>query len=254
MTTLSAHEAMAWQASWDHQQEGYMPDREYRLSVLVDVVESTAPTPTPHVLDLAGGTGSISLRLLRRLPAATTTLVDADPVLMAIAAASLDDRTRIVATDLRTPQWSASLAGGFDAVLTATAMHWIPEERLPELYREIHGLLQPGGVFVNADHMPDDGLPSVNEAIGRLEDIRRDALYRTGSAQSWSDWWAYVERDPALSPAMAERRTVFEGLHAAEFAPPVGWHLDALRRAGFAEVGIVWRGGRDAAVAGFRAR
>lgn len=39
------------------------------------------------------------------------------------------------------------------------------------------------------------------------------------------------------------------GEHSAEWTPPVGWHLDALRSAGFAEAGLLWRGGTDAAVA-----
>ncbi|WP_327000226.1 hypothetical protein OHA72_34495 [Dactylosporangium sp. NBC_01737] len=40
--------------------------------------------------------------------------------------------------------------------------------------------------------------------------------------------------------------------HAAEWLLAIAWHLDALRGAGFAEVGTVWRGGPDAAVAAVR--
>lgn len=41
-----------WQRSWDHQQEGYMPDREQRIGALVDLVEAVAGA-APRVLDLA---------------------------------------------------------------------------------------------------------------------------------------------------------------------------------------------------------
>jgi hypothetical protein len=51
---------------------------------------------------------------------------------------------------------------------------------------------------------------------------------------------------------MERRRQVFSGGHAAESTPDVSWHLDALRQAGFAEIGITWRGARDAAVTGVR--
>ena len=49
----------AWQDSWDRQQEWYLPDREERFRVMVDMVEALAG-PEAGVLDLACGTGSIS--------------------------------------------------------------------------------------------------------------------------------------------------------------------------------------------------
>ena len=40
--------------------------------------------------------------------------------------------------------------------------------------------------------------------------------------------------------------------HSQEWTPPALWHVDALRVAGFAEAGVLWRGGTDAAVVGLR--
>ena len=93
--------AERWQRSWDRQQEGYMPDREARLGALVDIVEAVAG-PAPVVLDLACGTGSISRRLLARLPRARSVAVDVDPALLAIAGASVgaDERVTVVRADL----------------------------------------------------------------------------------------------------------------------------------------------------------
>jgi hypothetical protein len=48
------------------------------------------------------------------------------------------------------------------------------------------------------------------------------------------------------------RQLVFAGRHPAESTPPVSWHLEALRQAAYAEVGLIWRGARDAAVTGVR--
>ena len=63
-----------------------MPDREERFAAMLDAVEAVAGGRAPRVLDLAGGTGSISLRALRALPRRrATTLVDVDPVLLTIA-------------------------------------------------------------------------------------------------------------------------------------------------------------------------
>lgn len=246
-------DAAAWQESWDRQQQAYLPDREERFASMLDTVEAVAGGDAPRILDLAGGTGSISLRALRRFPAARVTLVDVDPVLLAIARASLDAAAIVVSADLRTPSWLDALADrDFDAVLTATALHWLPAERLVELYGEIRAILRPGGVFINADHMADDGLPELAAKIGDRELAHREARFAAGSVLSWDGWWDHVEKDPVLGPLVARREQVFAERHEAEWTPVVSWHLDTLRQAGYAEVGLVWRGGRDAAVAGVR--
>jgi SAM-dependent methyltransferase len=246
-------DATAWQASWDRQQEAYMPDREQRFTALLDVVEAATPSDSPAILDLAGGTGSISLRALGRFPRATTTLVDIDPVLLTIARSSVDERTTVVTADLRQPGWINQLPrGDYDAVLTATALHWIEEHRLAALYGEIRDLLRPGGVFINADHMPDAGLPGLSGALKQSDRTRRETEYAGDSTLSWEGWWERLAQDPDLGPLLDQRRQVFDGLHSVEFAPASEWHEHALQAAGFSEVGLVWRGLRDAAVAGVR--
>jgi hypothetical protein len=69
---------------------------------------------------------------------------------------------------------------------------------------------------------------------------------------SWEAWWDHVAKDPSLGPLLPQRREVFAAAHTTESEPPASWHLDALRAAGYAEAGIVWRGGSDAAVVGVR--
>ncbi|MFE7115839.1 class I SAM-dependent methyltransferase [Streptomyces sp. NPDC057654] len=113
----------AWQASWDRQQEWYMPDREERFRVMLDMVEALVG-PKPRVLDLACGTGSISDRLLKRLPEAVSTGVDLDPALLTIARGSFDGDARVefVTADLTDPDWPARLPyDSYDAVLTGNA-------------------------------------------------------------------------------------------------------------------------------------
>jgi SAM-dependent methyltransferase len=243
----------AWQESWDRQQEAYLPDREQRFVAMLDVVDAMTDGAAPRLLDLAGGTGTILLRTLARFPLAEVTLVDLDPALLAIAAASLGDRATIATADLRRPDWTDALPRHeYDAILTATALHWLPGDRLAALYAEIRDLLRPGGVFVNADHMPDDGLPSLAKRLTARADARRSARYAAGAVVSWSDWWERAAADPALAPLVERRREIFPTGHSPEWLPPVSWHADALRTAGFSEVGLVWRGGPDAAIAGVR--
>ncbi len=257
MTHYLADVADAWQESWDRQQEAFLPDREHRISALLDAVEAVAPDGRPRVLDLAGGTGSISLRTLARFPEAQVTVLDQDPVLLALAGASLagaarDGRAEIVAADLSRPSWTDTLPHrDYDAVLTATALHWLAPDRLAVLYTEIRQVLRAGGVFANADHMPDEGLTGLTKQLLDRADARREARYATGAAVSWRDWWTRVAADPRLAPLHAERQKIYPTAHgSAEWTPPADWHLAALRTAGFSEAGLLWRGGADAAVAG----
>jgi SAM-dependent methyltransferase len=251
MNPYPAEWAYAWQESWDRQQEAFMPDREHRITTMLDAVDAVAPDGIPRVLDLAGGTGTIALRTLHRFPAAHVTVVDQDPVLLTLAAASLDGRARVVTADLNRPDWVGALPHrAYDAVLTATALHWLDPERLSVLYSEIRGVLRAGGMFANADHMPDEGLPELSKRLLAREGVRREARYATGAALSWSDWWIRAAADPRLASVHAEREKIYPAAHgSAEWTPPAGWHLTALRAAGFTEAGLLWRGATDATVA-----
>lgn len=256
-----ALDTAAWQASWDRQQELYMPDREERIAAMLDTVEAIAENPEPRLLDLAGGTGTITLRALARFPRLRSTVVDLDPVLLTIAEATLlersldpaDGRTGVVAADLNDPSWAKALPHKpYDAVLTATALHWLAPERLTVLFGEIRDVLRPGGVFINADHLTDDALPTLSERLVARSTARLEALVATGAALSWQSWWQRAAADPVLAPLVEKRAQIYPTGHSAEWNPPATWHLDALRGAGFREAGLVWRGGTDAAVAALK--
>ncbi|AEM81331.1 Methyltransferase type 12 [Streptomyces violaceusniger Tu 4113] len=154
--TVAVADWQAWQRSWDRQQEWYLPDREERFRVMLDAVEAVVG-PEPRILDLACGTGSISDRALGRFPGATSTGVDLDPALLTIARGhfAAEPRAEFVTADLRDPGWTGRLPHGtYDAVLTATALHWLRSDELRVLYGQIAGVVREGGVFLNADHMP----------------------------------------------------------------------------------------------------
>jgi len=253
MATYLADSA-AWQESWDRQQEAFMPDREQRFTAMLDAVDAITDGAPPRVLDLAGGTGTISLRTLARFPGAEVTVLDQDPVLLAIATASLRGRATIVSANLGDPQWSAGLPPqSFDAVLTATALHWLAAERVAELYAEVRELLRPGGLFTNADHMLDEALPTLTKRLMTRATAVRSARYAAGAAVSWPDWWAKAADDEFLAPLAEQRGRIYPSArHSSEWTPPAAWHIDALRMAGFTEAGTLWRGGPDAAVIAIR--
>jgi SAM-dependent methyltransferase len=245
-------DAPGWLASWDRQQERLLPDREERLVAMFDLVEAVVGRPAA-ILDLAGGPGSIMLRLRHRFPNASLTLVDVDPSLLAIATGVLgDDRSvRIVRADLAEAGWTASLPSSYDAVLTANSLHWLEEPALRRLYGDLATMIRAGGLFCNADPMPPEGIDTILGALDQYQ--HQTQSHHPGDALDWEGWWQKAAADPVLAPLVAERNRRFGGeTHPPDFTPPIRWHEETLRAAGFREAGCVWRHGEGAIVAALR--
>ncbi|MEU2393116.1 class I SAM-dependent methyltransferase [Streptomyces sp. NPDC007369] len=250
--TRTTTDWQAWQDSWDRQQEAYMPDREERFRVMLDMLEALVGA-TPRVLDLACGTGSITDRVLKRFPGATSTGVDLDPALLTIARGHFagDERVSFVTADLTDPGWTAALPhDAYDAVLTATALHWLHSPQLEVLYRQLAPLVREGGVFMNADHMPDASTPRINEADRAVRHAALDRA-RAAGALDWAGWWAVAAADPVLAEPTGRRFEIY-GEHADGDTPDVSWHARTLREAGFAEARAVWCSPSDSLVLGLK--
>ena len=156
MPELDRDTARDWIERWDRQQEESLPDREDRFTALIDAVEEGTGRPDPLVLDLGCGPGSLSVRLLGRLPQATVIAIDADPVALTLARAAYPDLPGLclLDVDLRAPGWSGSLGldRPADAAVSTTALHWLPEPDLRSMYAELARVLRPGGLLLNGDH------------------------------------------------------------------------------------------------------
>ncbi|MFF3755379.1 class I SAM-dependent methyltransferase [Streptomyces sp. NPDC002018] len=228
---------------WDDQQAAYVAHREPRFQAMLDVLGLRLPE-TFTALDLACGPGSLADRVLRAFPHAQVTAVDYDPLLLRLAGDVLTEhgeRASVLETDLVRTDWTAPLAGRtFDAVLSSTALHWLSPSDLLRVYTDLAGLLAPGAVLLNADHLrfgPGD------ETLGSLSadhDRRVQRAAFASGADTWDDWYALAAGQPGMAPLAAERERRF-----AERPPqppaPLHFHLSALRTAGFTEVGTVWQ-------------
>ncbi len=76
----------------------------------------------------------------------------------------------------------------FDAVVSGLAIHHLGDERKRALFREVHALLAPGGVFVNLDLVASATLGQherFRRAIGRVEDDPADCLADLCEQLSW---------------------------------------------------------------------
>ncbi|MEV0585188.1 class I SAM-dependent methyltransferase [Nonomuraea sp. NPDC050310] len=246
MTTLCPEYARAWLRRWDAQQERYVAERERRFEVVGDVLRhALADRPRPLVLDLGCGPGSLAVRLARRLPDARVIGVDTDPLLLALGRSAYPEVARFAEADLRRPGWTARLGleEAADAVVSATALHYLPVADLAAVYEELAGLIRPGGLFVNADNLYDE-----QPAIAALAAAVRGE--RVGDGEDWASWWRAAGQDPVLAPLVAAREAggTVEGDHRVSVAV----HAALLRQAGFAQVGTVWQTGDDVVLAAVR--
>jgi tRNA (cmo5U34)-methyltransferase len=136
-----------------------IPHRREGEATLLEFI----PSCTKRVLDLGTGDG----RLLALVKSALAVLggqnghdtveavaVDFSPAMLAAAGRRFagDSAVMIVTHNLDHPLPLPAL-GRFDAVVSSFAIHHLAHERKRALYEEIHGLLNPGGVFCNLEHV-----------------------------------------------------------------------------------------------------
>lgn len=244
--------AARWLQRWDAQQQRYVADREERFTVLCDVLEAgLADVTEPVIVDLGCGPGSLSARLHERLPHARIAGVDSDPLLLGLARAHYGPGFDWVDADLATPSWTDRVPHPIHAAVSTTALHWLPTDRLGDLYRTVAGLLAPGGLLVNGDHL-GLGDPRLDTLAARVRDGRA-ARVGVSAAEDWLGWWDAVLADPALAGLATERaaRTGGDTQHHGNGLSLAG-HQELLRTAGFTASAAVWQVGDDHVLVGVK--
>jgi tRNA (cmo5U34)-methyltransferase len=173
-----------------------------------------------RVLDVGGGWGPLSQEVLEHRPNAHVTLIDYSPRMLEHARVTLapyGHRVRIEARDLTDLDWPDQLDGPYDAVVSSLAIHNLIEPALiTAVYRNIHGLLRPGGSFFN--------LEIVRPATPALAHIAQ----RFSAQSAGTDPDAIAPVDPALDDGGSER--------VRSVANQLAW----LGTAGFAQVDCLW--------------
>lgn len=234
-----------WFKRWEAQQGLYLPEREPRFRMMIDVLHAMVGD-APTVIDLGCGPGSLAMRVTDGLPNAHVVAVDADPLLLELGRQAVGDRggrIQWVDADLRDPELPQRLALNrqADAAISTTALHWLSPSELIEMFSNLTRLLRPGAVFINGDHLTFDSDQSrISSAVNQVrQDIEGEP--RPPGAETWTEWWAAIEADPALAGLVAERKSRWGG-HADYHAPGEAQFMSAaLQRVGFVEVGTVWQ-------------
>jgi SAM-dependent methyltransferase len=249
----------AWMARWDAQQATYLADREGRFDALFDALEAALGDRPMTVVDLGCGPGSLGVRLLDRFPSARVVGVDVDPVLLALARGAYGGRDRLsfAVADLREGRWLDALGlDRADAAVSSTALHWLGGDEIRRLYRDLAGLLAPGGIFLDADHArPGPGAAGLAEVASRMAEIHRRRASGAGAAvaaESWQDWWHAIRAEAALAGPLAERDRLGHAHPHGRHELSDDDHGRLLREAGFQATDVVWRHGDDRVLAALR--
>ncbi|MGI0053817.1 MAG: class I SAM-dependent methyltransferase [Thermoplasmata archaeon] len=176
------------------------------------------PARAISLLELGCGTGTLTARLLSGFPHAQLTAVDLSEEMIRQArrkTRAWSDRVEFQ----RAPFTELALAGPFDAVVSALAIHHLTDPQKRRLFGRVARWLPTGGYFgIADDHLPEDP----------LFDLRfRQVLPEIGGPESpgpgGEPSGAWRAHDPFDHPATLARE------------------LEMLRQAGFGHIGVPWR-------------
>ena len=204
---------------------GAIPFAQEQIDVMRQLVRAACPD-VKSILDLGCGDGILGQALLDEHRQAFCVFADfSDPMLDA-ARTRLDGygRCSFVDLDYGKKTWVDALPpdfSRFDVIVSGFSIHHQPDERKKALYAELYELLNPGGIFLNLEHVASHS-PWVEL---RFEEMFIDALY------------AYQQK---IGSGMS-RQQVDEAFYSrpdkkANLLTPVEEQCDWLREIGFVDV------------------
>ncbi|SRR5579884_531576 len=224
-------------AYWVADAEARDDQRTEQLALLANLI------PFPHdrplrVLDLGAGYGIVTANVLRVFPRARVTLFDYSAAMLEHARPRLAAHAaqlEYVLGDLTRPDWVDAVQGPYDAVVSAAVLHNLRDgPRIAAIYRELAGLLGPGGAFLCLDHVSAGG-PRIERQFDALRPTRRhgDEAARAAAAEA-----AGQAHGQGAAGATA---VATADAPALRFPGSISAHLDWLRAAGFREVDCFWK-------------
>jgi tRNA (cmo5U34)-methyltransferase len=218
--SISVFDAHA--AAYDDLRRRLVPCFDAFYGAAVALVADTAPA---DILDLGAGTGLLSALLADACPEARLHLLDGSAPMLEQARARLGERpVAMHLADLADPLPD----GPYDAIVSALAIHHLPDPVKRTLTHRAFAALRPGGIFVNAEQVAGP-TPALDARYCAAHEAAARAL--GASDEEW---------------AGAEHRM------AHDRCTPVEDQLAWLREAGFTDVDCPMRDGRFAVLTGRR--
>lgn len=153
-----------------------------------ELLADLLPPRPERVLDLGCGDGRLAQLVLEaRDTVRSVVALDISPPMLQRARARFadDPRVEVHERDLHDP---LDGLGRFDVVVSGCAIHHLDDDRKRSLYREIAGLLLPGGLFANLE-VVSSATPELHAqflaAVGRDADDPEDRLAPVEAQLGW---------------------------------------------------------------------
>ena len=223
----------------------FNPERARQFDVIGDLVGAVVGGEgSPLIVELCCGAGDLAAFLLGKFPAARYLALDGSPTMLAEAArqcAPFQGRLTTQRFDLGSSEWRRLLEQPH-AIVSSLAVHHLDGDGKRTLFRDLYGMLAPGGAFVLADIMrptSEAGFEIAAEAYERAVAMR--SLEERGDLSMleklrelrWN-YFRYPDDDSIDQPS-----TIRE-------------HLEWMEEAGFRGVDLHWAMAGHAIVSGAR--
>lgn len=198
------------------------------------------PGEAVRVFDLGCGDGFLLAEVMKQCEVSLAVALDGSEPMLQRARHRFggDERVRFVHANFNLPHWRNELpASEFDVIVSGFAIHHSENQRKRELYEELFGLLAPGGVFINIEHVASSS--PLGEDLWLHAWAEYDVAYRRAQGEQ-IDHAAAVQEHRASEQKAANRLA------------PVETQLQWLRDIGFSDVDYYWKYLELAVLAGRR--
>lgn len=156
---------------------GAFPLAKEQIEIMLRVIAG-CDLKIEKFLDIGCGDGILTSFILQQYPSASSVLLDiSEPMLQAAKEklVNYNEKLEFLLLDYGDSQWIERLKtfGPFDVIVSGFSIHHQNDSRKQELYSEIFELLEPGGLFLNLEHVS-----SSSEWVSHLfEECFIDSLY-----------------------------------------------------------------------------
>lgn len=187
---------------------GAIPLADEQFDVMLRLL-SASGRPIRRFIDLGCGDGVLGQVLLDRFPESSGLLLDFSRPMLDAARNRLEgygDRVRIESVDYADPAWIdlAGRSGSIDVVVSGFSIHHQPDPVKKRIYCEVFGLLSPGGVFVNIEHVASCSEWAAGLAESHLADAFDTFHQSTGPIRQREETAShYVEREDKQANILA---------------------------------------------------
>jgi ubiquinone/menaquinone biosynthesis C-methylase UbiE len=207
-----------------------IPLAQEQISVMMTILKSRE-RPVENFLDLGCGDGILGATVLGEYPSAHGVFVDFSEPMLEQAREQLKDYAGQLAfenLDYGDPAWVNRIQAHapFDAILSGYSIHHQPDARKCEVYGEIFSLLNPGGWFINVEHVSSEAQINIDLFEHHYVSARSAIEKQNGGTRSFEQIAEEYRNRPDK---------------AANILAPVELQCDWLREIGYEEVDCYFR-------------